>query len=225
VLLLSRLTKEMIEEAQQLITALGLPVIQAPSEGEAQAAHIVNKGDAFASVSQDFDSLLFGTKKLVRNLTVSEKRKLPNKLAYETIKPEILDLTENLNNLGIDQEQLIALGMLVGTDFNIGGIKGIGPKNALKLVKQYGKNFDTLFTQTKWNEYFEISWQEVYHTIHDMPTTDDYELNWKNIDTEKTMKLLCDEHNFSKERIESALSKLTQETEKNKQKNLGAWFK
>ena len=221
----TRLTKEMIEESQQLITALGLPIIQAPSEGEAQAAYMVNKGDAFASVSQDYDSLLFGTKMLVRNLTVSEKRKLPNKLAYETIKPELLSITENLNHLGIDQEQLIVLGMLVGTDFNIGGIKGIGPKNALKLVKQYGKNFDELFKETKWNDYFDIKWQEVYNTIHDMPTTDNYELNWKEINTEKTIKLLCDEHDFSKERVESALSKLTKETEKNRQKSLGDWFK
>lgn len=220
----TRLTREIIEEAKQLITALGLPVVQAKSEGEAQAAYIVDKGDAFATVSQDYDSLLFGTKKLVRNLTVSEKRKIPSKLAYETIKPEILDLTENLNNLGIDQEQLIVLGMLVGTDYDIGGIKGIGPKNALKMVKTYRKDFEKLFKEAKWEQYFDIEWQQVYDTIKNMPKTDNYELKWQEINTEKTIRLLCDEHDFSKERVENSLAKLKQETLRNKQKNLGEWF-
>ena len=50
----TRLTTEMIEESKQLIKALGLPIVQAPSEGEAQAAYMANKGDVFATVSQDF---------------------------------------------------------------------------------------------------------------------------------------------------------------------------
>ena len=131
------LTKEAIDEAKNLIKAFGLPVIQAPSEAEAQAAHMVSKGDGDIVATNDADALIFGAESVVRNLSIAGKRKKTSKIGYETIKPEIVSLNDTLNNLGIDQDQLIILAMLVGTDFNLGGIKGIGPKNALKIVKKH----------------------------------------------------------------------------------------
>jgi flap endonuclease-1 len=220
----SRLTPEMVEESKKLISALGLPVIQAPSEGEAQAAYMVKKEKEFASVSQDFDSLTFGASKLVRNLSIAGKRKKTSKLAYETIKPEIIDLTENLNHLGIDQNKLIALAMLVGTDYNPGGIKGIGPKNALRLVKKCSSDFDPLFEEVKWNDFFDFPWTEVFYTFKNMPTTDNYELEWKEIDENKIVKLLVEEHDFSAERVNSSLKKLLKENKSKKQKGLGDFF-
>ena len=145
----SRLTKEMVEESKELISLLGLPVVQAPSEGEAQAAYMVRKNRGYAVGSQDFDSLIHGAKKLVRNLSISGRRKKAKTAAYETVKPEIIDLDQNLSNLGISQDQLIVLSMIIGTDYNPGGIKGIGPKNALRLVKQH-KDLDSLFKEVKW---------------------------------------------------------------------------
>ncbi|HLC98750.1 MAG TPA: flap endonuclease-1 [Candidatus Nanoarchaeia archaeon] len=220
----SRLTSEMVEEAKKLITALGLPVIQAPSEGEAQAAHIVNNGDAYAEISQDFDCLVFGVPKLVRNLTVSEKRKLPGKLSYATVKPEMIDLQENLDALGITQDQLIALSVLIGTDYNPGGIKGIGPKNALKLVKKYKSDFDAMFRDSGWGNHFDFGWKEVFDTIKNMPVTDDYELKWKRPDTEAIKKFLVDGHDFSERRVEDALTKLETDKDKRSQKGLGDFF-
>src|SRR3989338_4614449 len=143
----SRLTDEMIEEAKKLVEAFGLPAIEAPSEAEAQASLIVKNGDAFAIATNDADALLFEAPQIVRNLNMAGKKKKANKLSYETIKPDLIGLKENLNHLGIGQEQLIALAMLIGTDYNSGGIKGIGPKTALKLVKEYGKNFDFFFNE------------------------------------------------------------------------------
>ena len=127
----SRLTKEMIEDVKELISALGCPIIQAPSEGEAQAAYLVKNKEAYASLSQDADSLLFGCPLVVKNLTLSGRKKIPNKLAYDQINPELISLGDTLNDLGINQDQLIIVGMLVGTDYDIDGIKGIGPKTAL----------------------------------------------------------------------------------------------
>jgi len=219
----TRLTDEMIEEAKRLISAMGLPIVQAPSEGEAQAAYIVNKGEAYAMVSQDYDSLLFGVKRLIQNLTVSERKKLPGRYVFERVKPVMIDLDENLKLLEIDREQLIVLGMLVGTDYNIGGIKGIGPKNALKLVKRYGHNFDALFRDVKWDLYFDYPWNVVFDLIINMPTTDEYHLEWKRIDREKIIKLLCDEHDFNKERVLSILKKIDESTKKEEQKSLGRW--
>jgi flap endonuclease-1 len=218
------LSAEMVNEAKELISALGMPVIQAPSEGEAQAAHLVKRGDAFASVSQDFDSLLYCCPKLVRNLSVAGKRKRAGASSYDTIKPEIIDLSENLNNLGIDKEQLIALAMLIGTDYNIGGIKGIGPKTGLKLVKQHGSDFDSLFHEVKWDNYFECPWSEVFYLFKKMPVTDDFSLDWRMPDEAKIKEILVEQHNFSEERVNSSLSKLSKRKEAKKQKGLGEWM-
>jgi flap endonuclease-1 len=215
----ARLSKDMIEESKKLISLLGLPVVQAPSEGEAQAAYMVKKHKGFAVGSQDFDSLLHGATKLVRNLSISGKRK--NKAGYETIKPEIIDLSENLNNLSIDQNQLIALAMIVGTDYNPGGIKGIGPKNALKLVKKHKSDFDALFREVKWEDNFDFPWTEVYYLIKKIPVADNYTLEWKNIDYDGLRKLLVNDHDFSEQRVKSTFEKLKKTTAEKKQKSLG----
>ena len=215
----SILTKEMVDDAKKLLEYLGLPIIQAPSEGEAQAAFISKKENCFC-VSQDYDSLLYGTPNLVRNLSILGKRKQTDKLSYTTIKPEIINLADSLNNLQIDNDQLIAIAMLIGTDYNQGGIKGIGPKNALNLVKKYGKEFDDLFKEVKWNEYFEIPWTEIYYLFKKMPVVEDYKLEWKSINTLKLKEFLLD-HNFSEERINSNLEKLEKKEEARKQKSLG----
>src|SRR3989338_8328753 len=120
----SRLTNEMIGEAKKLVEAFGLPVIEAPSEAEAQASLIVKNGDAFAIATNDADALLFEAPRIVRNLNLAGKKKRKDKLSYETINPDIIDLKDNLHHLEIKQEQLIALAMLIGTDYNSGGIKG-----------------------------------------------------------------------------------------------------
>ncbi|MBU0615310.1 MAG: flap endonuclease-1 [Nanoarchaeota archaeon] len=210
-----RLTAELISEAKELLGYLGLPIIQAPSEGEAQAAYIVKKGDAYAAVSQDYDSLLHGATHLVRNLSIAGKKK--KGLGYETYKPEMVVLSDTLNSLGIDQNQLIVLAMLIGTDYNIGGVKGIGPQNALKLVRQYGADFDTLFSQVKWE--FDVPWTEVYYLIKKMPVTDEYRLEWKEINIEKLKEFLIS-RDFSEERIESSLKQLGKSSSERKQKSL-----
>jgi len=219
----TRLTEEIVEESKKLISALGLPIVQAPSEGEAQAAYLAKKKGADYCVSQDFDSLLFGSPMLVRNLSLIGKRKKSG-LSYTTVNPELIDLSENLNNLGIDQNQLIALAMLVGTDYNIGGIKGIGPKNALKLVKKHGSDFDDLFKDVKWNEFFDYSWKEVYDLFKNMPVTNNYSIEWKEPDIKEVIKLLVDEHDFAMERIKTVLDRLLKHKENKQQKGLGEFF-
>jgi len=220
----TRLTTDMVSEAKKLLIFLGIPIVEAPSEGEAQAAYLVKKNDAFAVASQDADSLLFGTSRLVRNLSILGKRKKAQKLSHEYIKPEMITLSDTLNALAITHNQLIALGMLVGTDFNPGGIKGIGPKNGLKLVKQYSADFDALFKEVNWDAYFSYSWTEVYDLIKNMPVTDAYSLTWKKPDEEKILKFLVDEHEFSEERVKSGIQQLIEEKEKQKQKGLGDFF-
>lgn len=220
----TRLSPEMIDEAKKLIAAMGLPVIEAVSEGEAQAAYMVKKDKAFVVASQDADSLMFGSPRLLRNLSLAGKRKKTNKLAYEVIKPEIVSLADTLNNLGLDQGQLIALGMLVGTDFNDGGIKGIGPKNSIKLVKKHKNDFDALFKEVKWDDFFDYPWTEVFYLFKKMPVNDDYSLEWESVNRDRIYEMLVEEHDFSEERVNSTLDKLAEEKEKQRQKGLGEFF-
>lgn len=220
----SKLTPEMVEEAKSLIKSLGVPVIQAPSEGEAQAAFMVKKGDAYALATQDSDSLMFSTPRLVRNLSIFGKKKSMGKLSFERVNPQMVELSETLNSLGIDQEQLIVLCMLIGTDFNIGGIKGIGPKNAIKLTKQFGTDYDSLFKNVKWDENFDYPWEEVFYTIKKVPVSDDYKLTWNELNIEKVKEILVENHDFSDERISASLEKIQQTAADNKQKSLGDFF-
>jgi len=221
----SRLTKEMIDDVKELIEALGCPIVQAPSEGEAQAALIVKNKDAYASLSQDADSLLFACPLVVKNLTLSGRKKLPNKLSYDTITPELISLNDTLKSLEITQDQLIVLAMLTGTDYNIGGIKGIGPKTALKLVKEYGSgmdDFDKLFKSVEWDKHFDYDWKDVFDIIKHTKTTDDYKLVFKDVDDEKVIEILCGKHDFNEERTRKFLESLHKKPMA--QKGLGEYF-
>jgi flap endonuclease-1 len=220
----SRLTKEMVDEAVELIHALGLPVILAPSEGEAQAAYLVKKGDAYAEISQDYDCLLFGVPRMVQNLTISERKKKKDKLAYETVKPQLIELRPNLEAMGISQEQLIALGMLVGTDYNVGGIKGIGPKKAIELVRQHGEDFEALFREVKWGDHFSYPWKDVFRLFKEMPVEEGYSLNWRDVDYDGVSRLLCGKHDFSGPRVDETLERLKKAQSENSQKGLGDFF-
>lgn len=219
----SKLTKEMIEESKKLINAFGIPVLQAPSEGEAQAAELT-KSIAFAVASQDTDSLLFGGRRVVKNLTMSIKRKKPGKLAYGDINPELIELEENLKNLNITREQLICLAMLVGTDYNVGGIRNIGPKNSLKIVQQY-KTPEKIFEHVGWEKHFDYGWKDVYNLFINPKVIKCEELNlkWENLDKEKIIEIMVEKHEFSRERIINSINDL-EKTTKNNQKGLSEFF-
>jgi flap endonuclease-1 len=214
----TRLTHEQIEESKELLQAMGLPVVQAPSEGEAQASHMVSKGDFYAVVSQDTDSMIFGASRIVKNLSITGRKK--TRSGYGVIMPELVSLQDNLERLDISREQLIVISMLCGTDFNIGGIKGIGPKKGLELVKRV-KDFEQVFAEARWNDHFSTPWQEVYDTIIKMPVASEYDLRWGQVDKQKIYELLIEKHEFSKERVEKSLDEIAVKTA---QKGLGEFF-
>ncbi len=213
------LTRDMVDEAKKLLDFMGIPWVQAPSEGEAQAAYMAKKGDTNASASQDFDSLLFGAPNLVRNLAITGKRKLPRKNVYVEVKPEMIILKENLDALGLSREQLIDIGILVGTDYNE-GIKGIGPKTALKLIKKYG----SLERVIEEKNYKIPHYKEIKSIFMNPPTTDEYKLEWRDFSEDGLLEFLCEEHDFSKERVMSAIDKMRQFKKYREQRSLDAWF-
>lgn len=209
----SYLTQEMINESKELISAMGLPWVQALAEGEAQAAYLAAHGQVWAVASQDYDALLFGASRLIRNLSITGKRKLPGRSAFIEIKPELIDLSESLNFLGLDISALIKAAILIGTDYNPKGYSGIGPKTALKLIRE-----------GKFEEYAEKipNWQKILNIYQKPIVSKDYELKWRQLDSDKIIEILCERHNFNRERVENTLKKIAQP--KSAQSDLDAFF-
>lgn len=211
----------MLGDSQKLLGLMGLPWVQAPGEGEAQAAHMNIKGDADYCASQDYDSLLFGACKLLRNVTISGRRKR-GKVTIEVV-PEVVELPRTLHECGLTREQLIDVGILIGTDFNPDGVKGIGPKTALKLIKQYGtlKNAVPHIE----NVTFADKIGEIQQIFLHPKVTDNYKIEWKEPDESGLIDFMCREKEFGEERIKKSLERMTAGSKKQKGKvSLEKWF-
>ena len=214
----ARLRDEMVEDAKRLLTLMGVPWVQAPSEGEAQAAHIVRRGDADLCASQDYDSLLFGAPSLVRNITISGRRKLPGRDEYVEVVPEIIELDGLLSALGITREQLVDIGVLVGTDYNPKGVKGIGPKRAYELIKRYGSLEKAIEAGAVDISAFPVNPSEIKRIFLEPEVTDDYVIRWGEPDEEGIKDFLCEKRDFSEERVGKALRRVKEALKKAKKR-------
>lgn len=218
----TKLTSPMVEEAKRLLNLMGVSWIQAPAEGEAQAAHMAAKGDTWAAGSQDYDSLLYGAPRLVRNLNVTGRRKLPGRDEYVEVKPEVIELNKLLKHYGVTREQLVYIGVLLGTDYNPSGVKGAGVKRALKLVKEI-REPEALARAVGWD--FSVPLEEIAKLFLQPQVTDEYSLSWRAPDREGLTAFLCDEHQFSRERVERAVEKLERAYKGTlRQATLESWF-
>jgi flap endonuclease-1 len=219
----SRLKDYMAEDSKRLLTELGVPWIQAPSEGEAQAAYLTMKGATDYCGSQDYDSLLFGATALVRNVTISGRRKIPRKNVYVEVVPEIMKLDHVLKELEITRQQLIDVAILVGTDFNPDGVKGIGPKTALKLIKKHG-SVEEAVTELEDAE-FPAEPKKIREIFLNPKVTDNYRLDWGEPDVDGVVEFLCRERDFSEDRVRKALTKMVTGIKEAKSKTtLESWF-
>ncbi|MDQ3839426.1 MAG: flap endonuclease-1 [Thermoproteota archaeon] len=216
----SVLTDKMVEESKTILTLLGIPYIQAPSEGEAAAAQLTQSNIAFACASQDYDSLLFGAKRLIRNLAISGKRKVPNRNAYVDIEPEIIEQQQLLNETGLSLEQLVDVGILIGTDFNPGGIPGIGPKTALKLIREHNKleKIEKIEASLPNIPYKEI--REVFLKQEALKVNN---IEFNEINYDALVNFLCTEKNFSVARVNTSLDKVKKSIT-NRNQSLEKWF-
>lgn len=199
----SRLTPEMIASAKHLLELMGLPVVQAPSEAEAQAAHIARRGDVWAAASKDYDSLLFGAPRLVRFLTISGREFLPAQRTFRPITPELIDVERMLESLGITRAQLIDLGLLVGTDFHP-GVHGIGPKKALALVTRHGA---IEHMPSAIRDAFTDDLDRLRRIFLEPEVRDDYRVESDRCDVDGVVQFLCDEHAFGRDRVMAALER------------------
>ena len=216
----SRLTGMMIEDSRTLLAYMGIPWIQAPSEGEAQASRMAVRGQAYAAASQDFDALLFGCPRLLRNLAISGKRRMPKTSRFVNIDPEEVLLDKVLATVGITREQLVDMGIMIGTDFNR-GIKGIGPKKSLALVKQYGRIEEIV----RVGKIAPIENLEQLRQIFLNPDVeDDMRLDWGEVKRPEILSFMCDRHSFSVDRVSSALDRIPKGSAPSVSTSLDKWL-
>ena len=210
----------MVKESKEFLTHFGIPYIEAPSEGEATAAHLTNTGQAYASASQDYDSILCGAKRLVRNFTSSGRRKIPNRNTYIDIVPEIIETQKTLESIQMSREELVDIGILIGTDFNPNGFERIGPKTALKMIKQYKRLEDIPQIQEQLNE---IEFEQIRKIFLAPEVAKVDEIKFNEVNYEGIVNYLVKERSFSEDRIQSTLNRLKKALEK-KSQNLDQWF-
>jgi len=214
------LRRDMVADAKSLLDAMGVPWVDAPSEGEAQAAVMAAEGTVNAVASQDHDSLIFGAPVLVRNVTISGRRRLPSKGIVINVQPERITLSTVLSQLGISREQLVDFAILLGTDFNPDGFEGIGPVRAMGFLKKYGKleNIPDLRDKIA-----AINYRGIRDLYLNAPATKGTRPTWRPVDRQKLVSFLVDEHSFSQDRVESALARIQEKTDA-PQESLEKWF-
>lgn len=224
------LDEKKIAESKELLKAMGIAIVQAPGEGEAQASYLAEQKIVYAAASQDYDCLMFKAPLLIQNLSMARKRKTVS--GYREVFPQMIELKSVLNELEINQEQLICLGILCGTDYNPGGVKGLGPKKSLKFVKEHGtkeKIFEELSKSEKYGKKgsesgnsenrLDFDWKEIYNEIENPNVEDKIKIEFPKIDKEKIKKILL-KYEFSEERINNQLIKLDEIIDKKNQKTL-----
>ena len=223
----SKLNSEMIEESKVLIQAMGVPIVEASQDGEAQAAHLVNKGVAWAVGSQDYDALLFGAKRIVRNLSVSRTKKVRN----TTVKVDLewYTLEKVLETQEITQDQLIEIGLLIGVDF-FPGIEGVGAKTALKLIKNHGTIENILENKVEVRKKpiaLDLDTVLEVKKIFTEPSinSDFPKPKWSHPDKEKILEILCEKHDFSRDRVDSGLKRLMKINSSASQRTISSFFK
>ncbi|MDD3753488.1 MAG: flap endonuclease-1 [Methanobacterium sp.] len=204
----SRMSPEIVEGSKKLIKLMGIPYIQAKGEGEAQASYMVSLGDAWCVVSQDYDCMLFGAPRMVKNLTISGSQN----------NPELIELEKVLKNLAISREQLVDMAIMVGTDFNQ-GIKGIGAKKGLKLIKKYGDIYHILDSL---DIKLDVDAQILREMFLNHEVDSNYQLKWEKADKQGIIDFLCGEHDFSEDRVINAIDKLKKL--ESSQSSLEQWF-
>ena len=211
------LWQNIIQESKQLLGMLGIPYIESPSSAESQCAYLVKRHFAHFSNSQDYDSLLFGCPHIIQNLSKSMRRKVQGKWSYNRVEPILINLEKTLQQLQISIFQLIDMALMIGTDY-FPGIKGIGPKKALHLIKKY-KNIEHIIRQEKSSYDFDDLTHEIIKNVRKIFLLPDViesieNIHWNYPNRSQVISLLCHEHNLNKERVVKNFDKFKTNYEK-----------
>ncbi|KAL3651435.1 Elongation of fatty acids protein 2 [Castilleja foliolosa] len=205
-------TERHYEDCKRLLRLMGVPVIEAPCEAEAQCSALCKAEKVYAVASEDMDTLAFGAPRFVRHLMDSSYRKIP------VMEFEVFKVLEELN---LTMDQFIDLCILSGCDY-CDSIRGIGGITALKLVRQHGSIEGILenINKTRYKVPDDWAYQESRKLFKEpsvLTDDDQLELKWTDPNEEGLISFLVDENAFDKERITKGIEKI-----KNA-KNMSSW--
>ncbi|MCX8189162.1 MAG: flap endonuclease-1 [Nitrososphaeria archaeon] len=198
------LSKELIEDAVSMFKLMGIPIILAQEDAEAQASYICERNDVWAVATQDYDALLYGAPRIVRYVTIHGTEFLPSKMMIKPLVPELICLEETLRFLELSREQLIDVAILSGTDFNR-GVPMIGPKKAYNLIKKYEcieKIPDNKIREKIGN------FKEIRQLFLQPKVTSEYSIAFKKPEIDELTKFFR-QRDFSEKNIDKIVERLT----------------
>jgi len=197
-----KITKEHNDGCKRLLRLMGVPIVEAPGEAEAQCASLCKNHKAYAVASEDMDTLTFGAPRFLRHVTDLSFKKSP---VTEFEVPKVLE------ELGLTMDQFIDLCILSGCDY-CENIKGIGGQRALKLIRQHGCIEEVVLNlkQTRFNVPEDWPYQEV-RTLFKEPNvcTGIPDFMWTSPDSQGLMDFLSTENSFSPDRVAKVVEKIT----------------
>lgn len=237
------------EDCQKLLRLMGVPVVMAPCEAEAQASHLARTGQVYACGTEDMDALTFRTPVLVRKMTFAGASKSA---------VQVMEYDKAVAGLGLTHEQFVDLCIMLGCDY-CDTIRGVGPKTALKLIREHGSIEEILNTIDRKKYTIPESWipNEPAAEISDQdeesppkedddekelavpafvmarklflehPVEDTVDLKCKTCQADELSKFLVDEMGFNPERVASSIDKLQKAYQANRkpQARMDAFFK
>lgn len=211
-----KVTKEQNEQTKRLLTLMGVPIVNAPSEAEATCAALCRDGKVYAAATEDADCLTFGTKLLIRNLMAAESQK-------KTILE--VNLARILEQIGITMDQFIDFCILCGCDY-CDTIKGVGPSTAIKLIMTHGSLEKVLenIEKDKIPANFNYELARAFFRECEAVDTKDVNFEFKEPDFEGLAKFLIEENSFAKERVDRYIERLKAAKGKVKQRPLDSFF-
>ncbi|CAN8074300.1 unnamed protein product [Agarophyton chilense] len=219
------LTPEITASCKRLIQSMGVPVVEAPCEAEAQCAELVKNGDVFATASEDMDSLTFGTARLIRYLWAGTA----STAAKKGIKPTEFSLEVILQDLDLDMSQFIDLCILCGCDY-VDGIKGVGVVKAINLIRKHQdlqKIVDALKNEKAYTvpDPYPVDALRKMFTDADVTPAKDISLKWTKPNLEEIKKIMIEENQFDSTKIDNGIKRLLASKQKTTQVRVDSFFK
>jgi len=222
-----RVTKEQNQDAMKLLRLMGVPVVEAPGEAEAQCAELCKGGKVYATATEDMDALTFGTPILVRHMTMSKERQKKFNIHEYNLK-------EALEEMDYTMDQFLELCILMGCDYTE-SIRGIGPKKAFTYLKKYGSIENFLpelekIKDGKGNIKFTIPKDFLYKEAAELFKKPDVipaekcKLEWTEPKKDLLIKYMVEDKGFQLERMEKGIRRIQASRRKGSQKRLESFF-
>jgi flap endonuclease-1 len=210
------ISKSMFDDAKKLITLLGMPVVEAPAEAEAQCAALVKAGVASAVASEDMDALTFGAEMLLRGF--NSKR-----------EPIVrIQLSKAMELLSLSYLEFVDLCILMGCDY-VPTIEGVGPATAIKLINQYSRleavvEYVNAHPRLQVPEDFDfIGARQLFLEAETIDPTA-LKLRWTQADTAGLYEFLVAQRGFNPGRVNGSIRKLQKTYKEPAQSKLEKFF-